>query len=65
LVDSKLVQMVLITPTIEENGVLKISFPEESGIAPVSVPIRPAEDVLKKWKVCVFTFDFMFNCTQR
>ncbi|KAG7099956.1 hypothetical protein E1B28_001749 [Marasmius oreades] len=49
--------MVLITPTIEENGgspyggTLKISFPEGSGCRSLSVPLRPNAGLLKNWGI--------------
>jgi len=42
-------KMVLITPTVNSDGTLRLSFPEDSGCASFSVPLRPSEDVLKTW----------------
>ncbi|KAK7040164.1 hypothetical protein VNI00_009970 [Paramarasmius palmivorus] len=48
--------MVLITPTIQQDetsphgGLLHVSFPEDTDCRPFSIPLRPDEAVLKKWK---------------
>ncbi|KAF9486556.1 hypothetical protein BDN70DRAFT_870140 [Pholiota conissans] len=42
-------KMVLITPSIEEDGTLKVSFPDDSGCEAFAVPLRPSEDTLKTW----------------
>ncbi|KAJ7610880.1 MOSC N-terminal beta barrel domain-containing protein [Roridomyces roridus] len=44
-------KMVLITPSIvEDSGALLISFPEDSGCEPFSVPLRPDLTTLSGWK---------------
>ncbi|CAA7268053.1 unnamed protein product [Cyclocybe aegerita] len=44
-------KMVLITPSIETDGTLKIAFPKESGCEELSIPLRPTEDTLKTWDI--------------
>uniref|UniRef100_A0A0W0G8A3 MOSC domain-containing protein n=1 Tax=Moniliophthora roreri TaxID=221103 RepID=A0A0W0G8A3_MONRR len=49
-------QMVLITPTIQQDenstygGLLHVTFPEDSNCRPFSIPLRPDEAVLKTWE---------------
>ncbi|KAJ7204394.1 MOSC N-terminal beta barrel domain-containing protein [Mycena pura] len=49
-------KMVLITPQMTEDptsphsGVLSVSFPEESGCEPFSLPLCPSQSVLDSWK---------------
>lgn len=45
--------MVLITPSIELDGTLKVSFPEDSGCEDFSVPLKPTEDTLRTWSMSV------------
>ena len=51
--------MVLITPRIipesssQDGGQLEVSFPEESGCEPFSVPLYPTEETLLSWQRCV------------
>jgi len=42
-------RMVLITPSIEPDGTLKISFPKDSGCKDFSIPLKPSEDILSSW----------------
>lgn len=50
-------KMVLISPLIEKDesfpyhGLLNVTFPEESGLQPFSVPLQPTEDILAKWQI--------------
>ncbi|KAG8796190.1 hypothetical protein FRC17_008023, partial [Serendipita sp. 399] len=43
-------KMVLIHPHIDDESMLRIQFPEGSGISPVLIPLAPTEDILKDWK---------------
>ncbi|KAJ6463749.1 hypothetical protein DFH09DRAFT_1226904 [Mycena vulgaris] len=49
-------KMVLITPQIEADpaspdlGALSVSFPDESGCEPFSLPLCPSQTVLASWK---------------
>ncbi|KAF8963903.1 MOSC N-terminal beta barrel domain-containing protein [Flammula alnicola] len=44
-------KMVLITPSIETDGTLKVAFPEDSGCEAFSIPLRPTEDTLNAWTI--------------
>jgi hypothetical protein len=44
-------KMVLITPSVESDGMLKVTFPEASGCEEFSVPLKPTEDILKAWSI--------------
>ncbi|KAK1221552.1 hypothetical protein PQX77_015671 [Marasmius sp. AFHP31] len=50
-------KMVLITPKVIREpaspygGTLEVSFPEDSGCQPFSIPLKPTEDVLKRWQL--------------
>ncbi|KAF5374882.1 hypothetical protein D9758_000495 [Tetrapyrgos nigripes] len=50
-------KMVLITPKVEVDedspygGVLRISFPQDSGCDEFVIPLRPTEDILKAWSL--------------
>lgn len=50
------VQMVLVTSQIHidedspDGGVLKISFPDDSGCESFGVPLRPSEATLMTWQ---------------
>lgn len=49
-------QLVLIHPEIIEDedspngGVLKITFPAETGIAAAQIPLNPSEETLSEWE---------------
>ncbi|KIM47725.1 hypothetical protein M413DRAFT_439401 [Hebeloma cylindrosporum] len=42
-------KMVLIKPSIEPDGTLKICFPNDSGCKDFSIPLKPADATLKSW----------------
>ncbi|KAF6754343.1 hypothetical protein DFP72DRAFT_990538 [Ephemerocybe angulata] len=50
-------KMVLISPLIEKDeslpyhGLLNVTFPEESGLQPFSIPLQPTKDILAKWQI--------------
>ncbi|KAF8167503.1 MOSC N-terminal beta barrel domain-containing protein [Crassisporium funariophilum] len=44
-------KMILITPRIGTDGTLNVTFPEDSGCEPFSVPLHPTEGVLKSWTI--------------
>ncbi|KAF8913229.1 hypothetical protein CPB84DRAFT_1820649 [Gymnopilus junonius] len=44
-------KMVLITPSIESDGTLRVSFPEGSDCEEFSVPLKPTEGTLKTWSI--------------
>jgi len=51
--------MVLIEPTIERDttlaykGLLKVSFPKNSGCESFAIPLEPTPEILEQWKVYV------------
>lgn len=42
-------QMVLIAPSLNSDGTLRLSFPDDSGCGSFSVSLRPSEDILRTW----------------
>ncbi|KAG8783948.1 hypothetical protein FRC15_004250 [Serendipita sp. 397] len=43
-------KMVLVHPHIDDGGILRIQFPEDSGMSPLLVPLEPSPEVLADWK---------------
>ncbi|KAF9532098.1 MOSC N-terminal beta barrel domain-containing protein [Crepidotus variabilis] len=43
-------KMVLILPTVKSDGTLRVSFPNDSGCEPFSVPLNPDEEVMRTWE---------------
>lgn len=47
--------MVLITPHIEfdaaapHKGLIRVSFPEDSGCPSFSIPLQPTKEILRTW----------------
>ncbi|KAJ6575493.1 hypothetical protein B0H19DRAFT_1128979 [Mycena capillaripes] len=56
--------MILITPAIDTNsGVLSVSFPDDSGCEPFSMPLCPDQKTLDSWKRIekIMMFDVPFD----
>lgn len=47
--------MVLITPSIEPDGALKVKFPENSDCDEFSILLNPTEQTLKSWSMYALT----------